>query len=114
MDESIEIFGTPMSMGDAIDYIYKNLQDLLNNCHTGTRSLVMLNDDDSSFKRSHMIANDILDFTHDLKLLLGELDKVMKKLGFKPESAEEKEWLKEFNTTRKDARKTRNGSNLKK
>jgi len=114
MDEIVDVFGDPMPMDKAIDYIYKNLQELLNNCHSGTRGVVMLNDDDSNFKRSHMVSNDILDFTHDLKLLLGELDKVMKKLPFKPEDADEKEWLKTYTAERKNARKIRNGDNLKK
>lgn len=111
--ELITILGREMTLHDAINFIYNNLQELLNNCHSGTRHIIMLNDDDSGFKKSHELSSDILDFTFDLKLLLTELDKVLKKIAFKPEDNDEKEWLKTFLEDRKNMRKERNGSEFK-
>jgi hypothetical protein len=112
-EEKITILGREMTLHDAINFIYKNLQELLNNCHSGTRHIIMLHDDDSAFKTSHELSNNILDFTFDLKLLLTELDKVLKKIPFKAEDNDEKLWLKTFLEDRKNARKDRNGSEFK-
>lgn len=111
--EKITILGREMTLHESIDFIYKNLQELLNNCHSGTRHIIMLHDDDSAFKTSHELSNNILDFTFDLKLLLTELDKVLKKIPFKAEDNDEKLWLKTFLEDRKNARKDRNGSEFK-
>ena len=112
-EEMITIFDKSMTLHDAINFIYNNLQELLNNCHSGTRHIIMLHDDDSGFKTSHELSNNILDFTFDLKMLLTELDKVLKKIPFKPEDNDEREWLKSFLENRKNARKNRNGSEFK-
>ena len=112
-EEKITIFDKEMTLHDAVNFIYKNLQELLNNCHSGTRHIVMLNDDDSAFKKSHELSSDILDFTFDLKMLLTELDRVLKKIAFKPEDNDEKEWLKTFLEDRKNKRKDRNGEYFK-
>ena len=111
--ELITILGREMTLHEAVNFIYKNLQELLNNCHSGTRHIIMLNDDDSAFKTSHELSNNILDFTFDLKLLLTELDRVLKKIAFKPEDNDEKLWLKEFTENRKNKRKDRNGEDFK-
>ena len=111
--ELITILGREMTLHEAVNFIYKNLQELLNNCHSGTRHIIMLNDDDSAFKTSHELSSNILDFTFDLKLLLTELDKVLKKIAFKPEDNDEREWLKSFLEDRKNMRKERNGSEFK-
>jgi hypothetical protein len=111
--ELITILGREMTLHEAVNFIYKNLQELLNNCHSGTRHIIMLNDDDSAFKTSHELSSNILDFTFDLKLLLTELDKVLKKIPFKPEDSDEREWLKSFLEDRKNMRKERNGSEFK-
>ena len=112
-EEKITILGREMTLHEAIDFIYKNLQELLNNCHSGTRHILLLHDDDSGFKKSHELSSDILDFTFDLKMLLTELDKVLKKIAFKPEDNSEKEWLKAFLEDRKNKRKERNGEDFK-
>lgn len=112
-EEMITIFDKSMTLHEAVDFIYKNLQELLNNCHSGTRHILLLNDDDSAFKTSHELSNNILDFTFDLKMLLTELDKVLKKIPFKAEDNSEKEWLKSFLEDRKNMRKARNGSEFK-
>jgi len=111
--ELITIFDKSMTLHDAINFIYNNLQELLNNCHSGTRHIIMLHDDDSAFKTSHELSNNILDFTFDLKLLLTELDKVLKKIPFKAEDNSEKDWLKAFLEDRKNKRKNRNGEDFK-
>jgi hypothetical protein len=112
-EEKIIIFDKEMTLHEAINFIYKNLQELLNSCHSGTRHIIMLHDSDDSFKKSHELSSDILDFTFDLKLLLTELDRVLKKIAFKPEDSDEREWLKSFLEDRKNMRKERNGSEFK-
>ena len=112
-EEKIIIFDKEMTLHEAINFIYKNLQELLNSCHSGTRHIIMLHDDDSAFKTSHELSNNILDFTFDLKLLLTELDKVLKKIPFKAEDNDEREWLKSFLEDRKNKRKNRNGEDFK-
>lgn len=106
MDELITILGKELPVGQALDVVMKDIQEILNNAHCSTREIIFLPDTvESSFKKSYEVANDVQDMVHELKILLGELDKIMKKVPFKPEDNEEKEWVKEYNIERKNKRK---------
>ena len=106
MDELITILGQEMPIGEALDKVMKSIQEILNNCHCSTREIVFMPDTvESSFQKSHEVANNVIDMTEQLKILLNELKKVMQKIPFKPESNDEKEWIKEYNNKRKEDRK---------
>ena len=104
--ETIEILGKVLPIGEAMDVVMKNVQSVLNDTHMKTREIIYLPDTvEESFRKSHILANDVQDMVDQLKILLGELKKVMTKIPFKAESTEEKEWVKSYNTDRKNKRK---------
>ena len=106
MDETVEIFGKVLPIGEAMDLVMRNIQDILNNTHCSTREIIFLPDTvESSFEKSHELANNVQDMVGDLKLLLNELNKVAKKIPFKAESNDEKQFVKEYNEKRKNDRK---------
>lgn len=106
MDEVITILGKEMPIGEALDAVVKNIQEILNNTHCATRQIVFLPDTvEESFKKSYELSNDIIDMTEQLKQLLSELKRVMGKIPFKAESNEEKEWVRDYNNKRKEDRK---------
>lgn len=106
MDELITILGVEMPIGDALDTVMKNIQEILNNCHCSTREIVFMPDTvESSFQKSHEVANNVQDMVHELKVLLSELDKIMKKIPFKALDNEEKEWVRNYNLERRNKRK---------
>lgn len=104
--EEVEIFGKVLPIGEAMDLVMRNIQDILNNSHCAIREIIFLPDTvESSFEKSHELANDVQDMVGDLKLLLTELNRIMKKIPFKAESNEEKQFVKEYNEKRKIKRK---------
>ena len=106
MDELITILGVEMPIGDALDKVMRSIQEILNSCHCSTREIVFMPDTvEESFKKSHEVANNVQDMCHELKVLLSELDKIMKKIPFKAENNEEKEFIKNYNLERKNKRK---------
>ena len=106
-EETVEILGQTLPLGEALDLIVRNIQDILNNTHCAIREIVFLPDTvESSFEKSHILSNNVQDMVGDLKLLLSELNKVVKKVPFKAESNEEKQFVKEYNEKRKNDRKT--------
>lgn len=105
-EETIEILGKLLPVGEAMDVVIKNVQSVLNDTHMKVREIIYLPDTvEESFQKSHILSNDVIDMVDQLKILLGELKKVMTKIPYKAESNEEKTWVKDYTTKRKEDRK---------
>ena len=105
-EEKITILGREMTVFEAIDVVFRNLQSSLNDAHCCSRTLSNLCDvDESSFKKSYELSANIQDYSSDFTVLMKELNKITKYLTIKPEDSGEKQWCGEFEAKRKEDRK---------
>ena len=87
-EEKITVLGREMTIFEGIDVVFRNLQSSLNDAHCCSRTLSNLCDvDESSFKKSYILAAHIQDYCGDFTVLMKELQKVVKYLTIKPEDS---------------------------
>ena len=96
--------GEEIDVNDALDTLFKDLQQKLNYCHSTVRTLVMSEDRDESYIETAAHVWEIEDYTDVLDELFGELRTVAKEiLGKCP--ADEKEEFKKLSDKRKEEKK---------
>ena len=96
--------GEEIDVNDALDTLFKDLQQKLNYCHSTVRTLVLSEDRDESYIETAAHVWEIEDYTDVLDELFGELRTVAKEiLGKCP--ADEKEEFKKISDKRKDDKK---------
>ena len=96
--------GEEIDVNDALDTLFKDLQQKLNYCHSTVRTLVMSEDRDESYIETAAHVWEIEDYTDVLDELFGELRTVAKEiLGKCP--ADEKEEFKKISDKRKEDKK---------
>jgi hypothetical protein len=96
--------GEEIDVNDALDTLFKDLQQKLNYCHSTVRTLVMSEDRDESYIETAAHVWEIEDYTDVLDELFGELRTVAKEiLGKCP--TDEKEEFKKLSDKRKDDKK---------
>ena len=96
--------GEEIDVNDALDTLFKDLQQKLNYCHSTVRTLVLSEDRDESYIETAAHVWEIEDYTDVLDELFGELRTVAKEiLGKCP--ADEKEEFKKISDKRKEDKK---------
>ena len=96
--------GEEIDVNDALDTLFKDLQQKLNYCHSTVRTLVMSEDRDENYIETAAHVWEIEDYTDVLDELFGELRTVAKEiLGKCP--ADEKEEFKKISDKRKEDKK---------
>ena len=96
--------GEEIDVNDALDTLFKDLQQKLNYCHSTVRTLVMSEDRDETYIETASHVWEIEDYTDVLDELFGELRTVAKEiLGKCP--ADEKEEFKKISDKRKEEKK---------
>ena len=103
---SVSFCGEEMPLEQAIDTVYKDLQNSLNFCHCSTRELNMMAEkDDTEFQVIMKNAFAIDDFIDEMSDLFKELKLVVKQVVGKPQNDDEKEWLKKQKESRKEKKR---------
>ena len=96
--------GEQIDINDALDTLFRDLQQKLNYCHSTVRTLVMSEDREESYIEMATHVWEIEDYTDILDELFGELRTVSKEiLGKCP--PEEKDEFKKISDKRKDDKK---------
>jgi hypothetical protein len=96
--------GEEIDVNDALDTLFRDLQEKLNYCHSTVRTLVMSEDRDESYVETAAHVWEIEDYTDLLDELFGELRTVSKEiLGKCP--ADEKDEFKKVSDKRKEDKK---------
>ncbi len=92
---SVSLFGEEVKLEKAIDDIFKQIQDSINHTHYQIREMCMDLDRDDDFKVSFGHYEKINNYVDDLGILFKELKSVSIQVLGKPNTDEEKIWLKE-------------------
>ena len=100
-DITVSAFGQEMSVGDALDKVFEGLQTFLNECHTSTRTLAMVGEQDADFQACCRHADEIEDAVNEMGDLFKELKSCVKQLRGKPEGEGEKQWYRKHSAQRK-------------
>ena len=98
---SISIHGEDVNLIEAIDTVFRDLQQHLNSSQCNLRNLAQCGERNDEFQVSHKYCCSIDDDLSEMLLLFKDLKSIVKQIKLKPESPEEVEWLKEFELTRK-------------
>lgn len=101
---SVSLFGEEMDFEKAIDEMYNNLQDSLNQCHTATRELNMLSERDEDFETLATVGFEIIDFADKCSEMFSELDNVIKQVVGRPTNEADKLWYADQKLKRKKAK----------
>ena len=93
---SVSAFGSDeMALDDAVDRVYLESQQQLNDSHSLVRQLCMLHEQDQDFRVSVELSDRIVDHIDELNNIFKELKSIVKQCSIKPETPEEKQWLKQ-------------------
>ena len=98
---SISIHGEDVNLIEAIDTVFRDLQQHINSSQCNLRNLAQCGERNDEFQVSHKYCCSIDDDLSEMLLLFKDLKSIVKQIKLKPESPEEVEWLKEFELTRK-------------
>ena len=98
---SISINGMEVNLVEAIDSTFRDLQKHLNSSQCNLRNLASCSDRGDEFEVSHKYCCEIDDDVSEMLLLFKDLKSIVLQVKLKPESPEEKEWLKELELDRK-------------
>lgn len=98
---SVNAFGDDISFDDAVDRVYKETQQHLNDSHCSVRSLAMLSEQDGSYEDFVKMADDVLDHLDGVNDMFKQLKSVISQCMPKPSNAEEKSWLQKHKAERK-------------
>ena len=91
---SVSINGQEMMLETALDDTFKQLQSTLNGLHCSTRECCMVLDQDASFEDMVEKGDEISDGIDMMLVIFKELRTIIKQVMLKPETDEEKQWLK--------------------
>jgi hypothetical protein len=100
-DMTISAFGEDMKLEDAVDQIFKGLQQSLNYSHSEVRCMAVDLDRDGDYRISYEHHEQICDYVDELGGLLMELKRVSLQVLGKPPD-DDKEWFKEQVQNRKN------------
>jgi hypothetical protein len=100
-DTSVSYNGQEVQLEFAIDDCFKKLQTFLNSLQCSLRSLCMLVDQDADYKEAVLMSDDINDGVDGMEVLFDDLKDIMSQVMIKPETPEEKEYLKAHKLERK-------------
>ena len=92
---SVSVFGEEVILEKAIDDIFIKIQDNINNTHCSVRNMCMDLERDNDFKISYEHHDTICTYVDDLAMLFKELKSVSSQVLGKPDTTEDKQWLKE-------------------
>lgn len=99
---SVNAFGEDdISFDDAVDRVYKETQQHLNDSHCSVRSLAMLGEQDGSYQDFVKMADDVMDHLDGVNDMFKQLKSVIAQCMPKPSNAEEKSWLQKHKAERK-------------
>ena len=98
---SVSMHGDEVNLVEAIDTVFRDLQQHLNSSQCNLRNLAQCGERNDEFEVSHKYCCSIDDDLSEMLLLFKDLKSIVKQIKLKPESDEEKEWLKQFELTRK-------------
>ena len=98
---SVLIGGEETNLVEAIDTVFRDLQQHLNSSQCNLRNLAQCGERSDEFEVSHKYCCSIDDDLSEMLLLFKDLKSIVKQIKLKPESPEEVEWLKQFELTRK-------------
>ena len=98
---SVSMHGDEVGLVEAIDTVFRDLQKHLNSSQCNLRSLSLCHDRNDEFEISHRYCVEIDQDLGEMLLLFKDLKSIVLQIKLKPENYEEKEWLKEFELTRK-------------
>ena len=98
---SISMHGDDVNLVEAVDTVFRDLQQHLNSSQCNLRNLAQCGERNDEFQVSHKYCCSIDDDLSEMLLLFKDLKSIVKQIKLKPESPEEVEWLKEFELTRK-------------
>jgi len=99
---TVSAFGQDdMPLEEALDKVFNGLQGFLNDCHSATRTLAMVADQDDDFKVCCKHADEIEDSTDGMQELFKELKSCVKQIRGKPGTEEEKDWYRKHQAERK-------------
>ena len=101
---SISMHGEETNLVEAIDTVFRDLQQHLNSSQCNLRNLASCGERNDEFEVSHKYCVDIDDDISEMLNLFKDLKSIVLQIKLKPESPEEVEWLKEFKLTRKLAK----------
>ena len=103
---SVSVFGEEMTLNNAMDQVFKEIQSRINNCHCSIREMSMMDDRNEPYIESLKIHCDVDEFITELGALFKELKSVSKQvLGKCPK--EEKQECDEYMSKRKVEREYR-------
>ena len=92
---SVSVFGDEIPLEQAIDQVFKKLQDSLNYTHSSMRELNMEAERGSDFKEISSVGFDIQKYIQDCSELFTELKDVVKQVIGKPQTEEDKLWFQQ-------------------
>jgi methyl coenzyme M reductase subunit D len=92
---SVSVFGEEVVLEVAIDNIFNQIQDSINNTHCEVREMCCDLDRENDFKVSYEHYEKINNYSDDLAMLFKELKSVSKQVLGKADTTEDKQWLKE-------------------
>lgn len=98
---SVSMNGEVMLLEQAIDNVYRDVQQSLNFCHTSMRELNMMAEREEDYKTIMSESFQIHDYIDVIASLFLELKQVLKQVTGNPKTPEEKEWLVKEKETRK-------------
>ena len=101
---SVSMHGEETNLVEAIDTVFRDLQQHLNSSQCNLRNLASCGERNDEFEVSHKYCVDIDEDISEMLNLFKDLKSIVLQIKLKPESPEEVEWLKEFKLTRKLAK----------
>lgn len=99
---TVSAFGQDdMPLEQALDKVFNGLQGFLNDCHSATRTLAMVSEQDNDFEVCCKHSDEIEDSTDGMLDLFKELRNCVKQIRGKPITEEEKDWYRKHQAERK-------------
>jgi hypothetical protein len=99
---SISLNGEMIDLEVAVDETFKNLQECLNNTQCDLRNLASIDERNETFEVSHSYCTKIDDNISEMNELFKSLKSIVKQIKMKPETDEDKQFVKDFEFKRRE------------
>ena len=98
---SVSYCGQEVPLEVAVDSIFKELQTFLNTLQCSLRSLAMLTEQDGNYPEAVQYSDEIEDGIDGMQHLFKDLKDITSQVMVKPETVDEREYLKKHKAERK-------------
>ena len=99
---SISLNGQEIMLEEAVDETFKDLQAFLNNTQCDLRNLASCDERNETFEVSHSYCTKIDDNISEMNELFKSLKSIVKQIKMKPETDEDKQFVKDFEFKRRE------------